>query len=132
MKTNKNFFLFILLALSVSLVSVGCDSNDDDGDDFGDLIGDWQQVESDPDADLFLRIEQDRITVAATSPLLPDLGFCTSVDVNDFDIDNGTIRGTDTDGDAILSTFSVDGNELTLDGDTYVRTNDFPTCSTNV
>ena len=118
-----------LLILIVSLVGVGCDSDSNDAGDLGDFLGDWQQVEDDPEADLFIRVEENQLTVAGTSPEIPGFAICTVVTVGEFDIEDGRVTGVDGDGEAYQSSISRNGDELTIDGDTFIRTNDFPTCN---
>lgn len=131
MKLNKNLILTFIFALVISVVGVGCDSNDSDGDDI-DFLGDWQQVENDPDTDFFVRLTQNEIIIAATSPILGDLAVCTVLSVDDIDAENGRISGTDDDGDPYVSSVIRNGDQLVVDGDTYERTNDFPTCTTTI
>lgn len=128
MNFSKNLIIPFLFVFAISLVSVGCDSNDDDGGDLDSFLGDWQQVEDDPEADLFLRVEQNAVTVAGVSTELPGFAICTVLTVDEFDINNGVITGEE-DGEAFQSTISLNGNQLVVDGDTYSRTSDFPTCT---
>ena len=131
MKFNKNLFYTFIFTLMISFVGIGCDSNDDDGNDI-DVLGDWQQVENDPDADLFIRLTQNEITIAATSPVLGNVAVCTLLEVDNIDVENGRITGTDEVGDPYVSMVTRSGDTLIVDGDTYERTDDFPTCTTFV
>ena len=130
MYLNKNLFLTLFFALALSVVSIGCDSNDDE--DPIDFLGDWQQVEDDPEADVFVRITRSEVIVAAIATALPNLAVCTVIEVDDINAENGRITGTDSDGEPIVSTVSLSGNTLTIDGDTFQRTTNFPTCTTTI
>ena len=130
MKFKKNLILAFTFALLISFVGAGCDSNDSDSDI--DFLGDWQQVENDPDADLFIRLTEREVIIAGTSPVLGDLAVCTVLAVDDIDAENGRITGADSDGDPFISTVTRNGDQLVVDGDTYERTNDFPTCATTI
>lgn len=130
MNLNKNLFLTLFFALALSVVSIGCDSNDEE--DPIDFLGDWQQVEEDPEADAFVRITESQVIVAAVATALPDLAVCIVIDVDDINVENGRITGTDNDGDPISSSVSLSGNTLTIDGDTYQRTTNFPSCTTTI
>jgi len=131
MNLNKNLFLILFFALGLSVVSIGCDSNDDDDDPI-DFLGDWQQVEEDPDTDSFVRITESQVIVAAINTGLPDIAVCLVIEVDDINVENGRITGTDGDGDPISSSVSLNGNTLTIDGDMYQRTTNFPTCTTTI
>ena len=129
MKVNKNIAL--LLILLVSIVSVGCDSGGDD-DDIGGILGDWQQVENDPDIDAFVRISNSEIVVAATSPSIPGIAVCSVFEISDYDSSTDRISIVDSEGVEDSSSISRDGDRLIVDGDAYERTGDFPTCTTTI
>ena len=129
MKLSKNIAL--LLVLLVSVVSVGCDSNDDDGD-LGGILGDWQQVENDPDIDAFVRISTSEVVVAATSSDQPGIGVCSVFEVGEYDSNLERISIVDSEGTEEASSIRRDGDRLIIDGDTYERTGDFPTCTITI
>lgn len=128
MKTNK--FHFLIIALFISLVSFGCDSNEDD-DALGDILGDWQQVESDPEVDLFLRITRDEVIVAGSSTIIATVA-CTTLGIDDYDADSGVMDVTEGDGTASTSSVRLTGDMLIVDSDTYNRSSSFPTCTVNL
>ena len=130
MKLSKNIAL--LLVLLVSVVSMGCDSNDNDGGDLGDIIGDWQQVENDPEIDAFVRISTSEVVVAATSSDLPGIAVCSVFDVGGYDSNLERISIVDSDGVEEASSIRRDGDRLIIDGDAYERTGDFPACTATI
>ena len=125
MKLEK--FSLLLLAFVFSIVSIGCDSNDDE-DPLEAFLGDWMQVESDPDTDVFVRVTQDELTVAASSTLISTVA-CSILQIDDYNPDTGVLSVTDSDGDPGTASIRASGDNVIVDGDTYMRSNSFPTCT---
>ena len=89
------------------------------------------QVESDPDIDVFIRVMREQLIVAASSASLGTVP-CSTLDIDDYNADTGVMNVTDSDGDAGTASVRVSGDGVIIDGDTYVRSNSFPTCTINL
>ena len=120
----------LLVVLMMSLVSIGCDSNDEE-DEFEGILGIWQQVENDPDTDVFVNVTREQIVVAASSSLISTVA-CSTLDIVDYNPDTGVMNVTDSDGDPGVANVRVSGDGVIVDGDTYMRGNSFPTCTVNL
>ncbi len=120
----------LMLVLLMSLVSIGCDSNDDE-DPFDAILGIWQQVESDPDVDVFVNVSRDQLVVAASSSIISTVA-CSTLEIVDYDPDTGVMNVIDSDGDPGVANVRVSGDNVIVDGDTYERGDSFPTCTVNV
>lgn len=120
----------LMLVLIMSLVSIGCDSNEEE-DAFEAIVGDWMQVESDPDIDVFARVTREEVVIAASSTLLGTVA-CATLQINDYNPDTGVMNVTDSDGDPGTVSVRTSGEGVIVDGDTYVRSNSFPTCTVNL
>lgn len=120
----------LILVLTMSLVTIGCDSNDEE-DEFEAILGDWMQVESDPDIDVFARVTRDELIIAASSSILSTVA-CSTLEIDDYNADTGLMNVTDSDGDAGTASVRANGDDVIVDGDTYVRSNSFPICTVNL
>ena len=110
MKLEK--FGLMLLVLMMSFVSIGCDSNDDE-DEFDGILGDWMQVESDPDIDVFVKVTRDEITIAASSTILSTVA-CSRLQINDYNPDTGVMNVTDSDGDPGTASVRASGDGVVV------------------
>lgn len=120
----------LMLVVSMSLTGLGCDSNDEE-DPFEAILGNWMQVESDPDVDVFVNVTREQLVIAATSTIITTVA-CSTLDIVDYDPETGVMNVTDSDGDPEATTVRVSGDNTIVDGDTYVRSDSFPTCTVNL
>ena len=128
MKTLAQTTLILLLALNL----VGCDSNsEEEPSPLQAILGFWKQVENDPDVDLFVRINEETVVVAATSTLI-DTVACSALQVNAYNPETGVMDVTESDGTMSTSSVMLNGSNLIVDGDTYERTDSFPTCTVSL
>ncbi len=109
----------------------GCDSSDADDNQLGGIRGDWILQESDPEADLFTRVTDDEVIIAGSNPSL-DIVVCSTFQIQSYNPDTGVITLIDADGDVSTSTMQFSGDELIIDGDRFLPSDEFPACTTMI